>query len=86
MYQFLFNPNIFQRTIENFRHGLLWNLFDGRLQITLIFLQQSANLPEDHLVLVFTQGGNTTFIDADFVVRDDLLQVDFVDGAQSFAV
>ena len=36
--QFLFDPDIFKRTIEYFRHGLFRNVLDGCLQIKIVFL------------------------------------------------
>ena len=40
MYLFLFYLHVFERTIENFLHGIARNLTDRRLQVEVILAEQ----------------------------------------------
>ena len=83
--QFLVDAHILQRAIQNLVHGIVRNLFDGRVQRLIIFLEDSLNLPENQLVLVFSQGHDTPFADGGLAVGYHLAEVDLAHHAQALA-
>ena len=83
---FLVNFHSFERTIHNLAHRLLRNILNRSLQVTFIFLQDGLNLPENHLVLVFSKRNDSTCVNACLVIRNHLLQVDFADYSQTLTV
>ena len=84
--QFLVYTNVLQRAVEHLLQGIVRNVGEGCFQVTVIFFENGINLPEYHLVLVFSQGHNAAFVDALIAVGYHLLQVNLVDIAQSLAM
>ena len=84
MHQFLINAHRFQRTVQYLAQGLLGDVFYPRLQVAVVLVQNGVNLPENHLVLVFSQWGNSTLVDALAAVRNDLVDIYLVDVSQAF--
>ena len=54
VYQLFVDAHVVERAIEYLLKGVLGDVFDGCLQRTFVFLQNGINLPEDHLILVFS--------------------------------
>ena len=84
--ELLVDADVFERAVENFVHRLLRNVAHGRFQREFIFLEDGLDLPENHLVLVFSERHDGSLMDALAAVGDDFFQVDFVDVAQSLAL
>ena len=95
MNELLFNSHIFKRTIENLVHSFLGNVANRSVKVTRLFLQPSlgwlitlkngANLPENHLVLVFSKWHDSPIVNAQFRIGDNLFEVNFAHIAKSFA-
>ena len=86
VYQFLIDAHILQRSVEYLLQGLVGDVGNRGLQRTVKPFEDGVNLPENHLVLVFTQRRNTSFMDAQLAVGHDFGQVNLVDIAQSPAM
>ena len=86
MHLFFTDLYVFQGSIEDFLHGISRNLCDRSLEFQVIFLEQRLNLPENHLVLVFAERGDSTFVDAQAVIRNHLLDIYLVYLSQTLAV
>ena len=85
MNHFFRNFQVFHCSIENFVHGFLWDITYGRLQVTVVFLQDSINLPKYHLVLIFAQRRYCSITDRQLVIGYYLVYINFVDYTQTFA-
>ena len=83
MYQFLVNAYTIQRTVEYLVHTLVGNVGNRCFQVALILVQDGINLPEYHLVLVFSQWHNTAFVNVLLGVWNDFGHINFVDITQA---
>ena len=83
MHHLLVDAHRLQRTIEYLVEGFLGNVRHLGLQVAVVLVQDGVNLPEDHLVLIFAQGYDGTFVNAQLAVGDDLVEVYLVDVSQS---
>ena len=77
---------VLQRAVEYLADGVVGELGDGCLHIEAVFLQDGLNLPEDHLVLVFPERDDASFMDAQPAVGHHLGEVYLADDAQTLAV
>ena len=80
------DADVLKRAIEHLADGVVGEVCDGRLQFTVVLLEDGLHLPEDHLVLVLAKGNDAALIDALMAVWHDLRQVYLVDDAQALAM
>ncbi len=71
--------------VEDVVHRLLGEVAQRGFQGAAIFLADGGDLPENHGVLVFAQGGYSAVVDGYGVVGYDFCAVDEVDLAQALA-
>ena len=81
----LVDAYLLERAVENLCQRLLRNVLDGGLQGAVVFLQYGVYLPEDELVLVFSQRDNRPFVDALTAVGYHLRQVNLAHHSQPLA-
>ena len=74
-----------ERAVEDFAEGVVGNLLDASLDVEVIVCQNGLYLPENHLVLVFSQRRDAAVVDGHRTVGNHLVQVYLVDIAQSLA-
>ena len=53
-------------------------------QVIFVGAQNGINLPENHLVLVFSKRSNTSVVDVLLAVGNDLVDVYLIDVAKTF--
>ena len=53
MYQFLVNTHTLKGTVKNLVECLFGYIRNAGLDVAVVFMENSINLPEDHLILVF---------------------------------
>ena len=85
MYQLLIYSDGVQRTVEYLVQCLFRNIVYPGLDVAIKLLQDSLNLPKDHLVLEFSQRNDGSFMNAQLTIRNHFLQINLVDISQSFA-
>ena len=73
MYQLFVDAHGFECAVENLVEGILRNLLNGCLDVAFIVSKNGADLPENHLVLVFAQGYDATIVDGVLTVGNDLV-------------
>ena len=85
VYQLLADLHLTEGAVENLSHGLLGDILHRTLQRLVVFLQDSLYLPEEQLVLVFSQGHDGSVVDRYIPVGDHLVHVYLIDIPQSLA-
>jgi len=86
VYLLLINADLFQRAVHQFIDSLLGDILKRSLDVTVILLQNRLDLPEDHLIFVFSQRSNGTLMNRQLRVRNHLLHVNLADHAKPLAV
>ena len=74
---------VVERTVENFAEGVVGNILDAPFDVEVIVCQDGLYLPENHLVLVFSQRCDAAVVDGHRTVGNHLVEVYLVDVAQS---
>ena len=84
MHQFLVNAYTIQRTVKYLVHTLIGYVGNGCFQVALILVQDGINLPEYHLILIFSQWHDTAFVNVLLGVGNHFSHINLVDIAQTF--
>ena len=79
--EFLVDAHVLERAVQHLADGVVGQFGDGSLQRAVVLLQDGLHLPEDHLVLILTEGHDTTLVDALTAIGHDLREVDLVDDS-----
>ena len=79
------NAQALRTSIENLIHRLVRDSTQRRVQRAVVALQQCLHLPENHLVLVFSQRSDASLADGERTIRNDLVDIYQIHVAQSLA-
>ena len=85
LHKILRDTNVLHTSIKHLVERFLWNIPDGSLQVAVILMQNGVDLPEYHLVLIFSKWRDGTLVNAQFVIGYHFFQVDPIDIPQSLA-
>ena len=70
-------------TIHYFIYCFVGNISNRRLERAFVFFKNGFNLPKNSTTFMFSKGCNTSLIDTEFFVRNNLVHVNLVHKSKS---
>src|SRR5574344_135504 len=86
VYQFGTDADILEGTVKYLVEGIFGQITDGCLQIALILLKYGTDLPEYHLVLIFSEWNDGSVVNTDLIVGYNLVEIYLIQISQTLAL